>query len=139
MREDIKLDVETEKKIVEEYFGKIEEEKKRVSSSEYINWIYDFVSVNKSADDEGALYVYEGINAENGKLLGAFLDYVKTIAPKQRVAITTDDECRFDNEQVAIKIKDRYFKIFRMFGQGSWTSVVLLEEEPDYACVKLLK
>lgn len=139
MREDIKLDVESAKKIVEEYFGKIEEEKKRVSSSEYINWIYDFVSVNKSADDEGALYVYEGINAENGKLLGAFLDYVKTIAPKQRVAITTDDECRFDNEQVTIKIKDRYFKIFRMFGQGSWTSVVLLEEEPDYACVKLLK
>lgn len=139
MREDIKLDVESAKKIVEEYFGKIEEEKKRVSSSEYINWIYDFVSVNKSADDESALYVYEGLNAENGKLLGAFLDYVKTIAPKQRVAITADDECRFDNEQVAIKIKDRYFKIFRMFGQGSWTSVVLLEEEPDYACVKLLK
>lgn len=122
---------------MEEYFARIEERKQKVSSKEYINWVYNFVSTNKHADDESALYTYKGIDAENGQILGAFLDYIKELAAQQRVLIISDKECGFDNEKVTIKIRDKYFEVFRMYGQGSWTSVGLLENEPDYAYVKL--
>ena len=125
------------RKYMEEYFGRIEKNKEKVSSKEYIDWIYDYVSINKHADDEGALYVYEGIDAENGQILGAFLDYVKELAKQQRVLVVPDDKCCFASEKVVVKIKDKYFELFRMFGQGSWTSISLLDKEPDYAFVKI--
>ena len=51
--------------------------------------------------------------------------------------VTSDDDCEFDSEQVTVKIKDKFFEIFRMYGQGSWTSIGLLDKEPDYAFVKI--
>lgn len=129
---------ESAKKWIEEYFGEIEKRKQKVSSKEYIDWIYDYVSTNKNANDESALYTYKDIDAENGQILGAFLDYIKELATKQRVLVVPDEECKFGSEQVVVKIKDKYFEVFRMFGQGSWTSVSLLENEPDYAFVKLI-
>ena len=128
---------ESARKYMEEYFGRIEKNREKVSSKEYIDWIYDYVSSNKHADDESALYTYEGIDAENGQLLSVFLDYVEELAKQQRVLVTPDDECEFDSEQVTVKIKDKYFEIFRMYGQGTWTSVNLLDKEPDYAFVKI--
>lgn len=125
-------------KWIEEYFGEIEKRKQKASSREYIDWLYDYVSTNKNANDESALYTYKDIDAENGQILGAFLDYIKELATKQRVLVIPDEECEFDSEQVVVKIKDKYFEIFRMFGQGAWTSVSLLENEPDYAYVKLI-
>ena len=129
---------ESAKKWMEEYFGEIEKRKQKVSSKEYIDWLYDYVSINKNANDESALYTYKDIDSENGQILGAFLDYIKELATKQRVLVVPDEECEFGSEQVVVKIKDKYFEIFRMFGQGSWTSVSLLENEPDYAFVKLI-
>ena len=128
---------ESARKYMEEYFGRIEKNKEKVSSKEYIDWIYDYVSSNKHADDEGALYTYEGVNAENGQLLSAFLDYVEELSKQQRVLVTSDDDCEFDSEQVTVKIKDKFFEIFRMYGQGSWTYIGLLDKEPDYAFVKI--
>lgn len=128
---------ESARKYMENYFKEVEEREKIVSSKEYIDWVYDYVFVNKHADDESALCAYEGIDAENGQILGAFLDYVKSLAAQQRVLIVPDEECDFDSEKVVVKIKDKYFELFRMYGQGSWTSVGLLEEEPDYAFVKI--
>ena len=128
---------ESVRKYMEEYFGRIEKNKEKVSSKEYIDWIYDYVSSNKYADDESALYTYEGVDAENGQLLSAFLGYVEELAKQQRVLVTSDDDCEFDSEQVTVKIKDKFFKIFRMYGQGSWTSIGLLDKETDYAFVKI--
>ena len=121
----------------EDDLKKIEKNKEKVSSKEYIDWIYDYVSSNKHVDDESALYTYEGVDAENGQLLSTFLDYVEELSIQQRVLVTPDDECKFDSEQVTVKIKDKFFEIFRMYGQGSWTSVNLLDEEPEYAFVKI--
>ena len=128
---------ESARKYIEEYFGRIEKNKEKVSSKEYINWIYDYVSSNNHADDESALYTYEGVDAENGQLLSAFLDYVEDLAKQQTVPVTPDEECEFDSEQVTVKINDKFFEIFRMYGQGSWTSIGLLDKEPDYAFVKI--
>ena len=128
---------ESARKYMEEYFGRIEKTREKVSSKEYIDWVYNYVSANKHANDESATYTYEGINSENGQVLSAFLDYVEELAKEQRVLVVPDDECDFGSEQVVVKIKDKYFEIFRMYGQGSWTSVNLLDEEPEYAFVKI--
>lgn len=128
---------ESARKYIEEYFGRIEKTKEKVSSKEYIDWVYNYVSANKRANDESATYTYEGIDAENGQVLSAFLDYVEELAKEQRVLVVPDDECDFGSEQVVVKIKDKYFEIFRMYGQGSWTSIGLLDKEPDYAFVKI--
>lgn len=128
---------ESARRYMEDYFAKIEKRRQKVSSKEYIDWIYEYVSANKHADDEGALYVYKDIDAENGKILSAFLDFIKEVAKQQRVLVISDDECEFENEKVTIKIKDKCFEIFKMYGQGSLTSINLLDREPDYAYVKL--
>ena len=128
---------ESARKHMEEYFGRIEKNREKASSKEYIDWVYNYVSANKHANDESAIYTYEGIDAENGQVLSEFLDYVEELAKEQRVLVVPDDECDFGSEQVTVKIKDKYFEIFRMYGQGSWTSIELLDKEPDYAFVKI--
>ena len=128
---------ESARKYMEEYFGRIEKNWEKASSKEYFDWVYNYVSANKHANDESAIYTYEGIDAENGQVLSEFLDYVEELAKEQRVLVVPDDECDFGSEQVTVKIKDKYFEIFRMYGQGSWTSIGLLDEEPDYAFVKI--
>lgn len=122
---------------MEECFAQIEKSRKKVSSKEYIDWLYKYISAHNHVDNESALYSYKGIDAENGQILGSFLDYVKEIAIQQRILVVQDDECEFKNEKVSIKIYDIYIEIFRMYGQGSWTSLNLLDKEPDYAYVKL--
>lgn len=129
--------VETIKKQAEEYWAKIEERKKIVSSKEYLDWFYNYISANKKIDDESALYIYQDIDAKYGQILGAFLDYVEELAGSQKVPISSDEECDFPNEKVIVKIKDKYFELFRIYGQGSLTSVTLLNEEPTYNFVKL--
>lgn len=128
---------EETRKWIEEYFGEMEKRKEQVSSKEYIDWLYDFVIKNNGANDESALYTYEGTDAENGKLLSCFMSYVQKLAKEQRVTIVPDEECSFPSEVLAVKIKDKYFEVFTMYGQGSFTSVNLLEKEPDFAYVRL--
>lgn len=89
---------ESARKYMEEYFGRIEKTKEKVSSKEYIDWVYEYVSANKHANDESATYTYEGIDAENGQVLSAFLDYVEELAKEQRVLVIPDDECDFGSE-----------------------------------------
>lgn len=125
------------RKHMQEHFRELEERISKVSSDEYIDWLYDYLSINKSVDDESALYKYEGIDKEYGSLVSYFFGYVKELAKKQRVMIANDEECEFYNEEVVVKIKDKYFNIFQMHGQGAWTCISLLENEPDYAFVKL--
>lgn len=126
--------VEKTRKYMEERFAKQEELAKRVSSKEYIDWLYSFVSKNHGVDDDT---LYGGVDEENSRLLGVFLDFAEELAVQQRVLVVPDDDCDFDSEKIVVKIKDKYFDIFRMFGQGSWTSVCLLEREPNYAYVKI--
>ena len=129
---------EQTRKWIEEYFGEIEKKKEQVSSKEYIDWLYDFVIKNNGANDESALYTYEGDDAENGKLLSYFMSYIQELAKEQRVTIVPDEECSFPSEMLTVKIKDKYFEVFTMYGQGSFTSVNLLEKEPNYAFVRII-
>ena len=125
---------EKTRKYMEEHFAKQEELAKKVSSKEYIDWLYTFVSKNHGADDNT---FYEEVDEYNSQVLGAFLDYAEELAVQQRVLVVPDEDCDFDSEKIVVKIKDKYFDFFRMFGQGSRTTVCLLEKEPDYAYVKI--
>ena len=125
------------KNYLEEEIKKMEIKTKRVSSVMYLDWIYRYVSKHKSVDDESALYQYKGIDAENGELLSFFFGYVENLAKSQNVTVGFDKECEFYNKQIVVKIKDKYFELFQMYGQGAWTCISLLENEPDYAFVKL--
>ena len=122
---------ESIRSFVQEQAAKRQKMRDKVSSKEYIHWVYDYVTTNKRADDEGALYVYKGIDSEYGQLLSWFMEYVKELAQEQgaQTAVTTDSTCMFGNEQVVIKIRDRCFSVFTMYGQGSWTNISLLGQE----------
>ena len=128
---------ESARKWTEEFFKRIEDRRQKVLSKEYILWLYNFVSEQKHIDDESALYIYEGIDAENGKIISDFLDYAEELAKEQRVCVVSDESCTFDNEEVDVRILDRYFNCFRMYGQGSITVISLLDEEPKHAYVKM--
>ena len=105
---------------------RVENDRKKVSSKEYIDWIYKYVSSNKIADSEDALYLYKGIDAENGKMLGAFFSYVEDLAHDQGLFLATEFE-----EEFFFKIRDKYFRIIELCGQGTITSIILLDKEPD--------
>lgn len=128
---------EKARKYMEEHFRELEKRRNKVSSNEYVDWLYNYLSINKSVDDESALYTYEGTDKEYGSLVSYFFGYVKELTTKQRVMIAHDEECEFYNEEIVVKIKDKYFNICQMYGQGAWICISLLENEPDYAFVKL--
>ena len=119
------------------WFKESEKRRQKAASQEYIDWLYNYVSTNKQLDDEDALYSKDPDIAENGALLSYFFAHVKEIAIQQDVSVTSDDACMFYNEEVNIKIHDKYFNLFMMCGQGARTFIALLDEEPDGAYVKL--
>jgi len=101
-----------------------------VSSAEYISWLYHYVTLHNRADDESALYRCQGKDSINGQLLSDFFDYVKELSAQQGTHPVKDPFCTFENEELAFRIKDKFFTIYRMFGQGSWTSVSLCLKDP---------
>ena len=124
------------KQSIKKYFQEKEEKERKVSSQEYIDWIYSYVSTNGGINDEEFLYSEESIDKENADVLEYFLDYIEKLAVTQRVLVVTNEDLEF-GEEVVVKIKDKYFNVFRMQGQGSWTYISLLENEPDYCYVKI--
>lgn len=113
------------------------EEIQIVSSKEYLDWLYNYLQTNYRADDESAIYTYEGIDKECGSLLWAFGEYVRDLALERDIPITIDYNDCFDNQCVIVKIKDMFFEVYTMWGQGSWTCVTMLDEVPKDKYVKL--
>jgi hypothetical protein len=115
---------------------KQEERYRRASSKEYIDWLYGAVSKNGILYNE-CLFPYQMEDPQNGNLLTYFIDYIEQLADTQGVSVTTDTDCPFDNENVTVKIKDRYFSLFRMHELGLSTTIKLLDKEPDHAYIIL--
>lgn len=122
---------------IDKWFEESEKRRQRAASQEYIDWLYNYVSTNKLLDDEDALYSKDAEVAENGALLSYFFGYIKELAEHQDVPVTSDDDSMFYNEEVNIKIHDKYFNLYMMCGQGARTFIALLEEEPNGTYVKL--
>lgn len=122
---------------INNWFAENEKRGARAASQEYIDWLYNYVCTNKQLDDEDALYSKDTEVAENGGLLSYFFEHVTKLARQQDVPVTSDDDFMFYNEEVNVKIHDKYFNLFTMYGQGARTFIALLEEEPNGAYVKL--
>ena len=113
------------------------EMRQKVSSAEYIDWLYNYVSSNRFADDESALYTYQGVDSENGQILSWFVGYRKELARSQGVPVVIEDNSPFGEEKVVVKIRDKFFQAFTMYGQGSWSGVGLLDKEPEEGYILL--
>ena len=116
------------------YFNQCE---KIVTSQEYIDWLYNYVSTRKYLTDEDALYSEDIDVSENGQKLSSFFDHIAECAQQQDVQVNSDVDSRFPSESVIVKIYDKYFELFTIYGQGAITGITLLEEEPSGAYVKL--
>ena len=108
-----------------------------VESEQYLNWIYTYIRDVESVDSDSASYIKNELDRKNALLISKFMDYVEELSEQQRVLIFTNNECSFSNEDVAVKIKDKFFDLFRMYGQGTYTCVSLLPEEPKYCYVRM--
>lgn len=122
---------------INNWFAENENREARAASQEYIDWLYNYVCTNKQLDDADALYSKDTEVTENGGLLSYFFEHVTKLARQQDVPVTSDDDFMFYNEEVNVKIHDKYFNLFTMCGQGAITGITLLEEEPSGAYVKL--
>ena len=107
-----------------------------VKSKEYIEWLYNFVSQKGSIDDELVSYQCEGIDKEYGSLISTFFYIMIEKANEENIKIYTEDECAFPNQIIYIQMKDKYFKLLTMHGQGSWTKIALLDKEPQKEYIK---
>lgn len=107
-------------KFLEERLKKNEEELKIVSSDDYIGWLVEFTSSqeNKCWTNEDALYLFKGKDNKNGKILPTFMNYIIGLAKEQKVKNHTDKNNEFETNSYIIQIRDKYFRINRMQGQG---------------------
>ena len=125
--------IETIAKREKEYIKTLEHNKREVQSREYLEWIYNCVLSNVAIDN--VLCENEGF--KKGLLLNFFADYIIGLAEKQRVIVKENRMSKFKNGEVAIKIKDEYFLVSKVYLEIPYISIRILEEEPDYAFVKM--
>lgn len=124
-----------------EWFMKQEEKRKAkrklVSSREYIDWVYNNLSSQNGEGFSDEDFAYsDDPNKDKGVLLSQFLDYIHTLAVEQRVLNVPDKENGFETLNYVINIKDKYFAISMMCGQGSITFISEVQK-PNHCCVRL--
>lgn len=127
------------KSFIDNYFKEIEDKRKNVSSKSYIEWLYNFCDgINiKGFSDDDFLYKEKCIDRQNSLLLSSFLDYVEDLAIQQRVLNFPNPKHEFETHNYVILIKDKFYEITNMCGQGSITFIELVEK-PNFCYVKII-
>ena len=118
-------------KIIDRYMSIAEEIEKKVRSKEYKDWLYMTLLNKKSICDDTDCD--DIIDVENAELLGSFHYYLESLAEKYDAAhhwVNNDSYLFF-------RIRDRYFRICTIYGQGSMTWVEALSDKPPYKFVDL--
>lgn len=105
-------------KFVDNVVNSLIERRKIVSSQEYLNWIYDYVSLNGNIDDQ---FTATDEYASNISLLGDFFCYIEKIAEENRIAYEFGGES--SEMGYYIKIKDKIFFTYLIIGQGAIAGV----------------
>lgn len=104
---------------------------KKVSSTDYRDWLYTALLNKKSICDEAD---YDNtIDVENAELLGYFHYYLESLAEKYDAVHHWVD----NDSYLFFRIRDRYFRICIIYGQGSMTWVEALSDKPPYKFVAL--
>lgn len=100
-----------------------------VKSDDYKNWIYDyFANGGIHIDSESILYSDDKTNKEFGKHLSLFMMYISDLIEETDLKnLANHDE--YESESYNFKIKDKFFNICLIFGQGSLISINELKDE----------
>lgn len=123
----LKQDIDIEK-LKEIYYAELNKEKQReelVSSPEYEEWISHFLYYHNCIHDESALYVYEGIDQEYGKLCSYYHRYL--IEKKGLPKIDIPEKHGFGHFYTPFKIKEKEYIIQTLIGQGATTWITTKE------------
>lgn len=118
-------------KIIDRYMSIAEEIEKKVRSKEYKDWLYTTLLNKKSICDNTDCD--DIIDVENAELLGSFHYYLESLAEKYDAAHHWVD----NDSYLFFRIRDRYFRICTIYGQGSMTWVEALSDKPPYKFVDL--
>ena len=104
-----------------------------VRSEEYLNWLNNFISTlpTKSFSDEDFLYddKIEQYDKNNSQLVSYIDNYVATLAKEQRVFPRSDGTNDF---VLYFKLRNNFYSIYTIVGQGATTFIKMLDEEPEY-------
>lgn len=98
---------------------------KRVSSIEYIDWVYDFCK-KKLIIVNDHTYENEKDN-DNVKMMGYFIEYLCSLAKKKHKRIYHDKKCVCNNknETIYFQYKDLYFECFSMNGENEHSIIAI--------------
>lgn len=96
---------------------------KIVSSKEYENWLYNFLKTNRIADDEDALYLYKGKDAEYGVILSYYFTYLVRLHHDDLKETCTNG---FYTEYYDFMLRDLPCRISTVFGQGANTFIQVM-------------
>ena len=103
----------------------------QVKSTEYIDWLYDALARrNGFLNGELILYANDEKDAQNGALLSVFLMYVGDLISETDIE-NIADPAQCEVEKYLIQIKDKYFDICDLYGQGSVIFISELKEKPS--------
>ena len=95
-----------------------------VMTNEYAEWLYNFIKEGKIYDDETAAYeMPEGENKEKLLLISHFQRYIEELAEKYNIENITNPENKFEILNYEFQIKDKFFNISTMSGQGACTFI----------------
>jgi hypothetical protein len=101
-----------------------------IKSQEYIDWLYNYLNENKYLNSENLLYDDDKTNSKNGELLFLFLQYINDLIDETDLPnLANPDE--YESERYIIKIKDKYYDLCVIFGQGSIMFINELKEQPE--------
>ena len=131
-----KMNSDSFKDYMSNYFKEREEKYNRVSSDEYIQWLYSYLNHEDilGFSDDDMQYAPESEDRENSLMLSYFLSYVEELAKKQRVLNVPDEENEFETTNYVIKINDMFIEVSTMCGQGS-VSFAYKVNKPDFCYV----
>jgi hypothetical protein len=108
----------------------VENNIKIVKSKDYINWLYEYINKNKYLDSEKILYDENEKNAEYGKLLFLFLLYINDLIDETDLENLADYN-EYESEKYNLKIKDKYYELCVVIGQGSIMFINELPHKPN--------
>lgn len=124
------------KEYLEAYMTEIEEKKKLVKSEEYFLWLDIFTQKHPYFCDDSWNYNEDRISKEDYikvKHLDYFFIYIRSLAYKQNILSSSED----DDETYYFRLKNKIYKISEVSGQGTFTSLSLLENNNNVSIVKV--
>lgn len=114
---------------IENFFNNLKEKEEIVKTDNYLNWLVSFTEQFNQWSDDTFINEEELITEVDSKfisLLSTFQSYIESLAIHQNIFSISDDYYDF----YIFKLKNNYYKIYTICGQGAFTTIEKLKEIP---------